>query len=160
MSPHQVVSIAVVASMMFSQACLADQHPISSDGSDPSTWDPNSDGPVAAPNNHQVIFENENLRIISVTVSPGTREPYHAHARCSVLVFDSPAKVTDYDRNGAAPAPVLWGTIPWMGANVPKGVPFVWLQPPEALHSIANDDKHAVHLTRIELKKGCAAPPK
>jgi hypothetical protein len=157
----QVLVIAAIGGgVMVSQAGMAAQHPISTDGSNPKSWDPKTDGPVAAPNNHKIIFENDNVRIISVTVPPGTKEPYHSHARCSVLVFDSPAKVTDSNRNGVASPPVLWGSIAWMGDGVRKGIPFVWLQPPEALHSIANNDTHAVHLTRIEMKKGCDAPPK
>jgi hypothetical protein len=160
MKSFQSIATAVVVGLMFIQSAAADQPLVSTDGSNPETWDLKTDGPIAAPANHEVVFENENIRIISVTVLPGTSEPYHSHARCSVLVFDSPAKVTDNNKNGAAPSPVLWGSISWMGSNVPKGVPFVWLQPPEALHSIANHDTHAVHLTRIEMKKGCVGPPK
>jgi len=155
-----VPMVAVAASLVSVQAGSADQRPISTDGSNPKTWDAKTDGPVAAPGNHQVIFENENIRIMSVTVLPGTKEPYHAHMRCSVLVFDSPAKVTDTNKDGVVTPRVLWAAIPWQGEEAPKNVPFVGLQPPQSVHSIANNDTHALHLTRIEMKKGCEAPPK
>lgn len=155
-----IMIIAVAGSLASVQASSADQRPISTDGSNPKTWDTKTDGPVAAPGNHQIIFENENIRIMSVTVLPGTKEPYHAHMKCSVLVFDSPAKITDYNKDGAATSRVLWAAIPWQGEDAPKNVPFVGLQPPQAVHSIANNDTHPLHLTRIEMKKGCEAPSK
>jgi hypothetical protein len=80
--------------------------------------------------------------------------------KCSVLVFDSPAKVTDYNKDNVATSRVLWAAIPWQSEDAPKNVPFVGLQPPQAVHSIANNDRHPLHLTRIEMKKGCEAPPK
>src|SRR5262249_40269171 len=137
-----LVTGAAVGAFIFSQAGVADQYPLSTDGSDPQTWDPGMDGPIGAPENHKVIFENENIRIMSVRVLPGAREPYHSHAKCSVLVFDSPAKVTDYNKAGVATARVLMGAISWLGEDVPKNIPFVGVQPPQALHSIANNDTH------------------
>lgn len=156
----QVLMIAGAGCLISVHASTADQRPISTDGSNPKTWDSKSDGPLAAPGNHQVIFENENIRIMSVTVLPGTREPYHAHMKCSVLVFDSPAKVTDYNKDNVATPRVLWAAIPWQGEDVSKTIPFVGVQPPQSLHSIANNDAHVLHLIRIEMKKGCEAPPK
>ncbi len=155
-------SLLMIAAMgsLVSQAGSAEQRPISTDGTDPKTWNAKSDGPVAAPGNHQVLFENENIRIMSVTVLPGTKEPYHAHMKCSVLVFDSPAKVTDYNKDGVVTPRVLLAGIPWLGDDAPKNVPFVGVQPPQSLHSIANNDTHPLHLTRIEMKKGCEVPPK
>jgi hypothetical protein len=44
---------------------------------DPSTWDPALDAVVAAPNHHKVIFENERLRVLEVTLEPNDEEPIH-----------------------------------------------------------------------------------
>ena len=154
-------ALAVLLALAAGPAALAATHPISTDGSDPKTWDPKMDGPIAAPASHQVIFENDNIRIMSVVVKPGQSEPYHNHTRCSVLVFDQPAKVVDKNKDGQVlPEAVVLGALPWAGDAAPKGVPLVWLQPPEATHSITNTDSHDMHLTRIELKKGCEAPPR
>jgi hypothetical protein len=160
MALRKAVPVAVAVVIAAAQAGWAADRPISTDGTDPKTWDPKSDGPIAAPENHQVVFENDTVRIISVTVKPGETEHVHAHLKCAVLVFDRPVKVTDRDRKGRVEQePVLWGAIPWLGKAAPKGVPFVWLQPPEAAHAITNNDTRVLHLTRIEMKHGCDAPP-
>jgi hypothetical protein len=55
---------------------------------DPSTWDPALDAVVAAPKHHKVIFENERLRVLEVTLEPNDEEPIHHHRWPSVFVFD------------------------------------------------------------------------
>jgi hypothetical protein len=55
---------------------------------DPSTWDPAFDAVVAAPKHHKVIFENERLRVLEVTLEPNDEEPIHHHRWPSVFVFD------------------------------------------------------------------------
>jgi hypothetical protein len=55
---------------------------------DPSTWDPTLDAVVAAPKHHKVIFENERLRVLEVTLEPNDEEPIHHHRWPSVFVFD------------------------------------------------------------------------
>ncbi len=56
--------------------------------SDPSTWDPAMDAVTAAPANHKVVFENDHLRVLEVTLEPGEEEPLHHHRWPSVFVFD------------------------------------------------------------------------
>ena len=53
---------------------------------DPSTWDPALDA-VVAPKHHKVIFENERLRVLEVTLEPNDEEPIHHH-RWPLFVFD------------------------------------------------------------------------
>jgi hypothetical protein len=118
------------------------------------------DGPIAAPGNHKIVFEDENLRIIVVSALPGSREPYHAHFVCSLMVYDSPAKFTDYDKHGNTAQRVSLASIPWQSDHAPKSPPLAFLQPPQAIHSIANNDMHTMRLIRIEFKKGCEMPPK
>jgi hypothetical protein len=55
---------------------------------DPSNWDPALDAVVAAPKHHKVIFENERLRVLEVTLEPNDEEPIHHHRWPSVFVFD------------------------------------------------------------------------
>ncbi len=55
---------------------------------DPSTWDPALDAVVAAPKHHKVIFENERLRVLEVSLEPNDEEPTHHHRWPSVFVFD------------------------------------------------------------------------
>jgi hypothetical protein len=71
------------------QAILG-EHPSSVDPStwDPSTWDPALDAVAAAPGNHKVLFENENLRVLKVTLAPDEEEPTHHHRWRSIFVLD------------------------------------------------------------------------
>lgn len=121
--------------------------PISTDGSDPKTWDPNKASAIAAPKNHKILFENENLRVISVTIPAGTTEPLHDHPFDSLLLIDSNAKVIDHDAKSTQPATRT--------TNRTITIPFAFLQPPQALHAVQDlDPKQDAHLIRIEFKKG------
>src|SRR5215472_12543543 len=62
---------------------------------DPSAWDPALDAVVAAPKHHKVIFENERLRVLEVTLEPNDEEPIHHHRWPSVFVFDQMAPALD-----------------------------------------------------------------
>jgi hypothetical protein len=55
---------------------------------DLDSWDPALDAVVAAPKHHKVIFENERLRVLEVTLEPNDEEPIHHHRWPSVFVFD------------------------------------------------------------------------
>ena len=44
---------------------------ISMDGTDPTTWDPALDGVLAAPENHAVLYEDDAIRVISVSIAAG-----------------------------------------------------------------------------------------
>jgi hypothetical protein len=56
--------------------------------SNPSTWDPALDAVAAAPANHKVLFENDRLRVLEVTLEPSEEEPTHHHRWPSVFIFD------------------------------------------------------------------------
>ena len=55
---------------------------------DTSTWDPALDAVVAAPANHKVLFENDNLRVLEVNLAPDEEEPVHHHRWRSIFVLD------------------------------------------------------------------------
>src|SRR5207302_3546438 len=69
------------------------QMPVSTDGTDPNTWDLKLEARRAAPRNHKVIFENQDIRVLSVSVQPGEQEALHHHRRPSVMVIDSLVKL-------------------------------------------------------------------
>lgn len=52
-------------------------------------WTPELDATTAAPGNHKVLFENDEVRVLGVTVAPGTREPMHVHRYPAVIYVDS-----------------------------------------------------------------------
>jgi mannose-6-phosphate isomerase-like protein (cupin superfamily) len=59
-------------------------------------WTPGIDALAAAPRNHKLLFENDEVRVLEVTVPPGVREPLHAHRYPSVLYYISAAHMTEY----------------------------------------------------------------
>jgi len=59
---------------------------ISMDRTDPATWDPTLDAMVAAPRHHRLLYEDDNIRVLSVSIEPGETEPVHHHRWPSVFV--------------------------------------------------------------------------
>ncbi len=117
-----------------------------SDSSDPTTWDPALDAVTAAPRNHAVLYEDDVIRVLAVSVAPGETENPHHHRWPSVMVFDRTAKIRDY--NGATgEANIL---PPREGLPLPLTIKF----PSQALHYVQNCDTRPIHATRIEFKMG------
>lgn len=119
---------------------------ISMDGSDPATWDPALDAVVAAPENHKVLYEDDLIRVLSVTVPPGTTEKPHHHCYWSVFVIDRVVHARDFDGVTGKEIPL----------PLPDKLEFpVTLKfPPQPLHYVQNADDKPFHATRIEFKKG------
>ncbi|QQV76371.1 hypothetical protein H5J25_12895 [Sphingomonas aliaeris] len=46
---------------------------------------PDLDAVVAAPGNHKILLENDQVRVLQVEVAPGETEPVHEHRWPSVL---------------------------------------------------------------------------
>lgn len=115
-------------------------------------WPASLDALAAAPGNHRLLFENEQVRVLDVVVAPKTKEPVHAHCWPSILYVTSGATFVDYDADGkllfdsrtapAAPFPV----VEWLG--------------PQAPHAVENLGDDPVHLVRVELKPSPAADAK
>lgn len=123
----------------------ADKMPISTDGTDPKTWDPRKEALTAAPENHKLIFENDTLRVQSVTVPPLSEEPYHFHPSPSLLVVDqSPSQLIDRSPTGEAFDLSAFSTLE----------PYAFVQPPRSIHSVKNLTTTPNHLIRIEFKRG------
>ena len=87
--------------------------------SDPSTWDPALDAVAAAPKHHKVLFENDSLRVLEVTLEPDDEEPIHHHRWPSVFVFDQvQGPIHDFDANGEQLPPnrdVITAVEAWNG---------------------------------------------
>lgn len=116
------------------------------DNTDPATWDPALDAVIAAPRNHAVIYEDDVIRVLAVSVAPGETENPHHHRWPSVMVFDRTARIRDF--NGATreenPLP------PRENLPLPVTIKF----PPQPLHYVENCDTRPIHATRIEFKHG------
>ena len=59
-------------------------------------WPDSLDAVRAAPNSHRVLFENDKIRILEVTIGPYGFEPMHTHRYPSVM-FGSDDDTVHYD---------------------------------------------------------------
>jgi hypothetical protein len=119
---------------------------ISMDGTDPATWDPALDGVLAARENHAVLYEDDAIRVISVSIAAGAIEKPHHHRLPAVFVVDRLVRLRDF--NGATGEEI---PLP-----IPKEVEFpITLKfLPQPLHYVENLDTTPFHATRIEFKRG------
>lgn len=113
----------------------------------PADWPKEKDAVIAAPKNHKILLENENVRVLEVTVLPGETEPVHSHRWRSVLYILSAGDFID--RDGA-------GTIIFDSRQLktPLVFPMTMWKEPEAPHSVENLSRTiTLRLIRVEMKK-------
>jgi hypothetical protein len=119
--------------------------------SDPSTWDLALDAVVAAPANHRVLFENDRLRVLEVTLEPDEEEPVHHHRWPSVFVFDAvQGPIHDIAPDGTPLPPnrdVITAVQHWDG----KGCLVVHMAP-QAAGRVLNASGKTIHGIRVEMK--------
>jgi quercetin dioxygenase-like cupin family protein len=126
--------------------------PISTDGTDPTTWDPALDAVEAAPKNHKVIYEDSEIRVLSVTVAPGESEKLHHHRWPSIIVFDRLVPLENRDASG--------NLIPRTNMqSLSAEPPMLFRVPPQAAHSVTNVGTTPLHLVRTEFKHGFPKQP-
>ena len=109
-------------------------------------WGDELDAVVAAPNSHRVVFENEQVRVLEVTLAPGVHEPEHTHRWPSVMVTDERARI----RYFAGTELIFESPDPLPDGLTPRAS---WLDP-EGPHSVENIDTVRLHALRFELKQG------
>jgi mannose-6-phosphate isomerase-like protein (cupin superfamily) len=107
-------------------------------------WTPENDALAAAPQNHKLLFENDDVRVLQVTVPPGVREPLHAHPYPSVLYYISAAHMKEY--SPGAPAVDR-------GHKDDGTVIFLPVGPPHQMENL--ETRKPLKAIRVELKKGC-----
>ena len=113
------------------------------------------DAVAAAPGNHRVILENDEVRVLQVTVAPGETEPVHEHRWPSVIHIQQaqPAVDITYARQGDRLVETGRHAIP---GGAPPPALYVG---PEAPHAVRNDGTGPFRLLRVELKRA-ALPPR
>ena len=118
---------------------------------DPATWDPALDAVVAAPKHHKVLFENDRLRVIEVTLEPNDEEPVHHHRWPSVFVFDAiEGPIHDIAPDGTQlpdNRDVIRALSSWDG----QGCLVVHMAPQPA-GRVLNGSSKTLHGVRIEMK--------
>ena len=121
------------------------------DLSDPSTWDPELDAVKAAPEHHKVLFENDRVRVLEVTLEPHDEEPVHHHRWPSVFVLDQiKPPVVDITPDGERLPPnrdVIKALEAWDGQGC-----LVVNMSPQPPGRVLNESDVTVHGIRIEMK--------
>ena len=105
-------------------------------------WTPDNDALAAAPQNHKLLFENDDVRVLEVTVQPGVREPLHAHRYPSVLYYISAAHMKEYSPGVAAVDHLR---------KEDGGVVFLPVGPPHQMENM--ETTKPLKAIRVELKK-------
>jgi predicted metal-dependent enzyme (double-stranded beta helix superfamily) len=99
-----------------------------------------------------VIYEDNEVRVLSVKVAPGEKEVPHHHRWPSVIVFVDAPKRENRDAAG--------NLIPDRSSPEEKRAsPMVVRMPAQAAHSVTNLDTTSLHLIRIEYKNGFPGAP-
>ncbi len=116
-----------------------------SPGDDPAKWPESLEAVTAAPENHEIVFENERIRVLDVTVAPGENEPLHMHRMPSLLYIIAEDDIQDFDASGK----LLYDT---RSQKAPPKTPYAEWMPPQAPHRVVNRSKNALRLVRVEVK--------
>lgn len=110
---------------------------------DNQEWPDELDALIAAPEHHQLILENERVRVLNTRIPPGETTPVHTHRWSSVfhimrwsdfVRYDDEGNVlVDTRQNDGVPAAILWADP----------------LPPHSLENVGDVD---IHLISVELK--------
>jgi hypothetical protein len=118
---------------------------------DSRSWDPALDAVVAAPKHHKVLFENDRLRVLEVTLEPNDEEPIHHHRWPSVFVFDQvKGPVNDFAPDGTQLPPnrdVIRAIENWDGQGC-----LVVTMSPQPAGRVHNGSDTTIHGIRVEMK--------
>jgi predicted metal-dependent enzyme (double-stranded beta helix superfamily) len=115
--------------------------------SEDDEWPPHLDALVAAPANHRLLHEDDEVRVLEVTVQPGERENLHHHRWPSIMVVLARPNYRNFDAAG--------NEIPPSGGTPANpALPRAIRLPPQKVHAIevAADAPHPFRGIRIELK--------
>jgi mannose-6-phosphate isomerase-like protein (cupin superfamily) len=102
------------------------------------------DGVAVAPNNHKVIFENDQIRVLETTIAVGETTPLHTHHRPTLNYVLSGSHFIRRYENGE----IMRDTRAETDSVQPK-VHFVESRP---MHTIENTDSKNLVVLGVELK--------
>jgi len=103
---------------------------------------------IAAAGHHDVLFENDRVRILDTRVRPGDRTPVHAHEWPAALYVLSWSDFIRRDANGE----VLVDSRSRPSAEHGAGL---WIEPLPP-HSVENVGSADLHIIAVEVKRQAA----
>lgn len=108
-------------------------------------WPASLDAMVAAPEHHEVLLENERVRVLDSRIKPGETVPVHTHRWASVLYVLGTSHFIRYDPEGkavfdsrTAASQVETGAVLWSPSLRP--------------HSVENVGETEIRVISVELK--------
>ena len=110
-------------------------------------WPGNLDGVKAAPETHKVIFENEHVRVLQVTIPPHSKEPVHTHCLPSTLYIQQIGDIIVGDPDGK----IVFDSRQMKESEKQKA-PFVLWNAGEGPHWDENPTDVAIKIIQIEHK--------
>lgn len=103
------------------------------------------DGVAVAPGNHRVIFENDEVRVLDITIAAGEITPVHTHLAPQVLYRLSGSHFIRRDEAGE--------TMFDSRADPEYVMPLVSYNASLPRHAIENTGADELHLIGVELKR-------
>jgi hypothetical protein len=112
------------------------------------------DSVQAAPNNYTLLYQDEHLRLLEVTIRPGETTPMHGHPYPSTVTFDSisgdPALVTETRLDSNSPLNGQGAGYGGPPTVFNMKVPTCMNMAPEAPHTIHNGGAVPLHYYRVD----------
>ncbi|MBI2763705.1 MAG: hypothetical protein HYX54_08170 [Chloroflexi bacterium] len=112
---------------------------------DPWPWPESLDGPTAAPDHHRVLWENDRVRVLETTISPGDTTPLHTHRAATVMYVVSGTSFIRRDPDGV----VMLDT---RAMNPPFVMPRVLWSEGNGAHTLENAGADPLIVIGVELK--------
>lgn len=111
----------------------------------PEDWPDELDAVIAAPQNHVLVFENEAVRVLDITVAPGETVPLHTHRWPGILYLLSWSASIRRDAEGSV-------MMDSRTAPPPAEKTAFW-SPALGPHTLENVGTTELHVLGIELKR-------
>lgn len=103
------------------------------------------DAMIAAPDHHEILLENDRVRVLDTRLGPGERTPVHTHRSSAALYVMSWSDFLRRDAEGN----VIVDSRSW--ERQPAVGEALWL-PPLTPHSVENIGASELRLIAVELK--------
>ncbi len=112
---------------------------------DPAQWPESLDALTAAPDNHEILIENDQVRVLDTQIGPGEQTPVHTHRWPGVLYVLSWSDFVRYDAGGN----VLLDSRTF--SEKPEAGTTLW-SAPLGPHSAKNVGNGVLRVIAVELK--------
>jgi hypothetical protein len=108
-------------------------------------WPSELDALTAAPDNHKLLFENDNVRVLETIIQPGQTTPLHTHCWPAALYFLSSSDFLRRDEDGSV-------TLDSRNSPPPTQGTALWI-PPLPPHTLENIGMTEIRIIVVEVKR-------